>query len=55
MPGLPASYAVRTGDTLWQIARRYGVTLQALHESNPQLNSNRPPINVGDHLVIPTP
>ena len=55
MPGLPASYAVRTGDTLWQIARRYGVTLQALHESNPQLNSNRPPINVGDRLVIPTP
>ena len=54
-PGLPASYAVRAGDTLWQIARRFGVTLQALHESNPQLNSNRPPITVGDLLVIPTP
>lgn len=45
-------HVVRPGESLWQIAVNYGVTLQAL------LNANRPPnpnrLVVGQSLVIPT-
>ncbi len=46
-------YVVEWGDTLWEIARRYGTTVDAIaavnHISNPNL------IYVGQWLVIPLP
>jgi tetratricopeptide (TPR) repeat protein len=50
---LPAQtiYVVRAGDTLFSIARRYGVTVQAIMSANGLTNYN---IRVGQQLVIPT-
>ena len=45
-------YTVRQGDTLWGIARRYGVTLTALISANPQIK-NPNLIYPGDGVVIP--
>lgn len=46
------AYVVRPGDTLWEIARRFGVTIQAIVE----LNSLTWPdlIRPGQRLLIPT-
>jgi LysM repeat protein len=40
-PPAARSYTVRAGDTLGAIARRHGVTLQALEAANPELNPRR--------------
>jgi len=45
-------YVVRAGDTLFSIARRYGVTVQAIMSANGLINYN---IRVGQQLVIPAP
>lgn len=47
-----ATYTVRKGDTLWGIARRYGVTLAALVAANPQIK-NPNLIYPGDRVKIP--
>jgi LysM repeat protein len=46
-------YVVRTGDTLYSIARRFGVTVQAIVAANNISNPHR--IYVGQRLVIPAP
>ena len=51
--GNVAAYKVVSGDTLYQIARKHGLTLQALLNANPSIkNPNH--IQVGDLLTIPT-
>ena len=45
-------YIVRKGDTLWGIAKRYGVALTTLIASNPQIK-NPNLIYPGDRVNIP--
>ncbi|GMK43494.1 2',3'-cyclic-nucleotide 2'-phosphodiesterase [Paenibacillus glycanilyticus] len=53
-PEAPADivYTVKKGDTLWEIARKYGTTWQQLAKYNKLKNPNR--IYVGQKLLIPT-
>lgn len=44
-------YTVRAGDTLWAIARRFGVAIQALMEANEVLEPDR--LQPGQELIIP--
>lgn len=46
-------YIVRSGDTLYRIARNFGVTVQALQQRNNLANPND--IKVGQQLIIPAP
>jgi len=46
-------YFVEWGDTLWDIARRYGTTVDAIAAANNIPDPNR--IYVGQRLVIPQP
>ncbi|MBC7226643.1 MAG: LysM peptidoglycan-binding domain-containing protein [Thermoflexales bacterium] len=46
-------YVVRSGDALFSIARRFGVSLQALQQRNNIVNPND--IKVGQQLIIPAP
>ncbi len=50
-PTLPPTYTVRTGDTLFEIAVRYGVTTEAIAQLNGITNVNS--IRVGQVLVLP--
>ena len=44
-------YIVKSGDSLWSIAARFGVSLQALQDANQLANANA--LNLGAQLVIP--
>ncbi len=46
-------YTVRSGDTLYSIARRFGVTVQTIQQRNNLANPND--IKVGQQLIIPSP
>ncbi len=46
-------YIVRTGDTLYSIARRFGVSVQAIQQRNNLANPND--IKAGQQLIIPAP
>jgi LysM repeat protein len=48
----PQVYVVRENDTFSAIATRYGLTIQALKDANPQIE-NIDRINVGDEIIIP--
>lgn len=50
--GNAAVHTVRKGETLWGIARRYGVTLRALIAANPQIK-NPNLIYPGDRVRLP--
>lgn len=53
VPGQQIIYVVRTGDTLYSIARQFGVTVQALMQINGIYNPHY--IQVGQRLIIPRP
>ena len=46
-------YTVKKGDTMWAISQRYGITLTALREANPNVEPTT--MRVGTVLVIPAP
>jgi spore coat assembly protein SafA len=48
------TYIVKEGDTLWDIARRFGVSLEALLKANPQIK-NPDLIYPGQEIRIPLP
>jgi len=50
-PSTAQTYTVKKGDTMWAIARQFGVSLTALKKANPKVD----PLNmaVGTVLVIP--
>ena len=55
-PEIPAkptnpTHLVRTGDTYWCIARKYGVSVSALGKANPGISAKRLPI--GEHINLP--
>lgn len=52
-PNPAGDYGVVRGDTLWDIARAHGVSLDALIEANPQI-ANPDLIFPGDRITIPT-
>ncbi len=47
------NHRIRPGDTLWQIARRYGAETEAIQTANPDLIPEALP--VGGQLVVPLP
>lgn len=59
LPVVPAQaageqvYVVRSGDTLYSIARRFGVTVAAIQQRNNLADPND--IKVGQQLIIPSP
>jgi LCP family protein required for cell wall assembly len=48
----PQQYIVQQGDTLFSLARRYGVTVEDIQRANQLADDN---IYVGQQLLIPTP
>ncbi len=50
--GVPQPYVVQQGDTLFSLARRYGVTVEAIQQAN---NLTGDGIYVGQQLIIPRP
>src|SRR5450759_4694478 len=50
--GGPTIYVVQAGDTLYSIAQRYGIDVNALAEANGLINPDQ--IYVGQSLTIPT-
>jgi murein DD-endopeptidase MepM/ murein hydrolase activator NlpD len=49
-PPVGPVYIVQSGDTLWDIARRFNVSLTDLENANPSSTQN---LMVGDQLIIP--
>lgn len=52
-PGTGTTYTVQSGDTLFNIAQRFGVTVQAIQDANDLANPNR--LSIGQELIIPPP
>ncbi|HEX7091523.1 MAG TPA: D-alanyl-D-alanine carboxypeptidase, partial [Longimicrobiales bacterium] len=48
---IPRTYTIRRGDTLDGIAKRYGITVQALREANPGVNPRR--LMPGQVILLP--
>ncbi len=49
----PTTYVVRKGDTLYTIARKYGIRLKSLIEANPGLGGKVRALRPGRRIVIP--
>lgn len=52
-PGSGTTYTVQSGDTLFNIAQRFGVTVKAIQDANSLANPNR--LSIGQELIIPPP
>lgn len=52
LPNQENVYTVVSGDTLWGVAKRYGVTLEKLLQANPGIK-NPNLIHPGDKVVVP--
>jgi len=48
------AYTVKQGDTLWGIAQRFQVTLEALRDANPEI-TDPTKLRIGTVLTIPAP
>jgi hypothetical protein len=48
-----ATYTVKPGDTLWDLAQRYGTTVQALAKASGIKNPNR--LSIGQKITVPAP
>jgi LysM repeat protein len=46
------TYRVKKGDTMWEIAREFGISVAALRKANPKVDPNT--MRVGTVLVIPS-
>jgi len=49
----PCDYIVQPGDTLYQIARKFGVDVQVILAANPRLAANPNSLSVGQQIAIP--
>lgn len=49
--GEPSLHFIKSGDTLYAVAERYGTTVRALQKLNPGLSSAS--LRVGDSIVLP--
>ena len=45
------TYTVKAGDTMWAIAQKYGITVDALKAANPTVEPTK--MRIGSELVIP--
>ncbi|MBE3583932.1 MAG: LysM peptidoglycan-binding domain-containing protein [Limnochordaceae bacterium] len=54
LPACPGGtiYYIRSGDTLWGLAQRFGVTVEAIIAANPGINPNR--LMIGQPICIPS-
>ncbi|MBN1286127.1 MAG: LysM peptidoglycan-binding domain-containing protein [Anaerolineae bacterium] len=53
VPGSGTIYVVKAGDTLFSIANRFGVSMQAIMDVNPEVKANPDRLSVGQQIVIP--
>jgi LysM repeat protein len=57
-PTVPAGsvvYTVRSGDSVYAIATRFGTTVNAIVNANPRLQANPNLLSIGQELIIPVP
>ena len=48
----PSTHTVQTGETVYAIAKKYGITTDAILQANPDLNPSR--IHAGDKIRLPS-
>jgi murein DD-endopeptidase MepM/ murein hydrolase activator NlpD len=52
-PTRPFKYEVQSGDTLWDLADRFGIDVDSIVWSNERLEEDRDAISIGQELLIP--
>ncbi len=55
IPACPPNHRpiiIQTGDTLYQISHKYGVTMDSILEANPSIDPNY--LRIGQRICIPT-